>query len=80
MGDNLGAVFSSYVVGKQMYENIPDCKMQVSSRATLKLSRPEVLAFFELLCKNSDDGSIYRKLRAILQQSETRPFIPPEPQ
>ena len=31
---NLGAVYSSYVDSKQLYENIPDCKMLVSSRAT----------------------------------------------
>jgi len=34
MSDNLGTVLSSYVDGKQMYENIPDCKMLDSSHAT----------------------------------------------
>jgi len=34
MCDNLGALHSSYVDGKQLYENIPDCKMLVSSHAT----------------------------------------------
>jgi len=34
MCDNLGTVFSSYADGKQILENIPDCKMLVSSRAT----------------------------------------------
>jgi len=46
--DNLGAEYSSYVDGKQLYENIPDCKMLVASRAT---SNYRVLTFFELLCK-----------------------------
>jgi len=32
--DNLGAVHSSDVDGKQLYQNILDCKMLVSSRAT----------------------------------------------
>jgi len=32
--DNVGAVYSSYVDSKQSYENIPDCKMLVSSPAT----------------------------------------------
>jgi len=48
--DNLGAVYSSDVDGKQLYEKSLDCKMLVSSD-NLKLSRPEVLTFFELLCK-----------------------------
>ena len=32
--DNLGAVHSSDVDGKQLYETILDCKMLLSSRAT----------------------------------------------
>jgi len=31
---NFGAVHSSYVDDTQLYENIPDCKMLMSSRAT----------------------------------------------
>jgi len=34
MRDNLGAVYSSYVDGKQLFENILDCTMLVLSRAT----------------------------------------------
>jgi len=32
--DNLGAVYSSDVDGKQLYEKSLDCKILVSSRAT----------------------------------------------
>jgi len=34
MCDNLSAVYSSDVDGKQLYENILACKMRISSRAT----------------------------------------------
>jgi len=36
MCENLGAAYSSDVDGKQLYEEILDCKMLVSSRANLK--------------------------------------------
>jgi len=50
--DNLGAVSSSDVDGKQLYEKSLDCKMVVSSGVIKILSRPEVhLTFFKFLCK-----------------------------
>jgi len=48
--DNLGAVYSTDVDGEQLYEKV---LLQNASLklCNLKLSRPEVLTFFELLCK-----------------------------
>jgi len=48
MYDSFGAVYRSDADGKQLDVNTLDCKMLVSSRATQKLSRPEVLSFFDL--------------------------------
>jgi len=66
--DNLGAVYSSDVDGKQLHENILDCKMLVSTRATknyrvLKSSRLSSNCFIN----NADDGKIYCNLRTIFQ-------------
>jgi len=43
--DNLGALYSSDVDGKQLYENIPDCKMLFSSanKITASLSPHYIL-------------------------------------
>jgi len=46
--DNIGAVYSSDVDGKQLYEKSLVCKMLVSSGVTWN---DRVLTFFELLCK-----------------------------
>ena len=79
--DNLGAVYSSCVDSKQLYEDIPDWEMLVSSRATWSY-RVLKSSWHSSNCfpKKADDGSMYCKLWAIFQQSETGPFIPPEPQ
>jgi len=53
MYDSFGAVYRSDADGKQLDVNTLDCKMLVSSRATQKLSRPEVLSFFDLPWKRS---------------------------
>jgi len=68
MCDNLRAVYSSDVDGKQLYENILDCKMRISSRAT-KNYRVVKTSWHSSNCfaNNADDGSIYCKLRAIFQ-------------
>ena len=46
MCGNSGAVCSSDVDGKQLYAEIIDCKMLISSSANLELSRSEDLLTF----------------------------------
>jgi len=57
--DNLGAVHSSDVDGKQLYQNILDCKMLVSSRATWN-DRVVKSSWQSSICcaNNADDGSM----------------------
>ena len=43
MCENLGAVYSSDIDGKQLYDDIIDCKMLISSLVNLKLLRPKDL-------------------------------------
>jgi len=64
MCENLGAVYSSDVNGKQLYEEILDCKMLVSRRASLKLTRPEDLLTFIV---EYGDESLFPNLRIAVQ-------------
>jgi len=64
MCENLGAVYSSDVDGKQLYEEILDRKMLLSSRGNLKLSRPADLLTFIV---EYGDESFFPNLRIDLQ-------------
>ena len=44
--ENLGELYSSDVDGQQLYEEILDCRLLLSSRANMKISRPEELLEF----------------------------------
>ena len=44
--ENLGELYSSDVDGQLLYEDILDCRMLLSSRANIKISRPEELLEF----------------------------------
>jgi len=62
--ENLGELYSSDVDGQQLYEEILDCRMLLSSRANMKISRPEEL--LEFIVQYGDE-SIFPDLRIAIQ-------------
>ena len=44
--DNLASVYNDDLDGKQLYVEIIDCKILISSRTNVRLSRPENLLTF----------------------------------
>ena len=62
--DNLASVYSDKLDGKQLYGEIIDSKMLISSRTKVRLSRPEDLLTFIV---EYGDESIFSKLRIALQ-------------
>ena len=62
--ENLGELYSSDVDGQQLYEEILDCRMLLSSRANMKISRPEEL--LECIVRNGDE-SVFPNLRISIQ-------------
>ena len=62
--DNLASVYSDDLGGKQFYGEIIDCKMLISSRTNVRLSRSEDLLTF--IVKYGDE-SVFPNLRIALQ-------------
>uniref|UniRef100_UPI00358F7EF6 zinc finger MYM-type protein 1-like n=1 Tax=Myxine glutinosa TaxID=7769 RepID=UPI00358F7EF6 len=62
--ENLGELYISDVDGQQLYEEILDCRMLPSSRANMKISRPEEL--LELIVQYGDE-SVFPNLRIAIQ-------------
>ncbi len=62
--ENLGELYSSDVDGQQLYEEILDCRMLLSSRANMRISRPEELLEFIVQC---GDESVFPDLRIAIQ-------------
>jgi hypothetical protein len=62
--DNLCEFYSSDIDGQQLYEEILDCKMLLSSRENLKITRPEELLKF--IVQYGDD-SVFPNLRISIQ-------------
>ena len=62
--DNLASVYSDDLDGKQFCVEIIDCKMLISSRTNVKLSRPEDLLTFIV---EYGDESAFPNLRITLQ-------------
>ena len=62
--DNLASVYSDSLDGKQLYGKIIDCKMLISSRTNVKLSRPEDLLTFIV---EYGDKSVFPNLRIAFQ-------------
>ena len=62
--DNLASVYSDDLDGKQLYEEIIDCKMLISSRTNVRLSRPENLLTFIV---EYGGESVFPNLRIALQ-------------
>ena len=58
--ENLGEFYSLDVDGQQLYEEILDCGMLLSSRANMKISRPEEL--LEFIVQYGDE-SVFPNLR-----------------
>ena len=52
--ENLGELYSSDVGGQQLYEEILDCRMLLSSQANMKISRSEEL--LEFIVQNEDES------------------------
>ena len=62
--DNLASVYSDDLDGNQLYEEIIDCKMSISSRINVRLSQPEDLLTFIV---EYGDESVSPNLRIALQ-------------
>ena len=62
--DNLASVHSDNLDGKQLYGEIIDCKILISSRTNVRLSRPEDL--FTIIVEYGDE-SVFPNLRIALQ-------------
>ena len=62
--ENLGELYSSDVDGQQLYEEILDCRMLLSSRANMKISRREEL--FEFIVQYGDE-SVFPDLHIAIQ-------------
>ncbi|XP_013789878.1 uncharacterized protein LOC106473743 [Limulus polyphemus] len=62
--ENLGDFYSSDVEGQQLYEEILDCRMLLSSRANMKISRLEEL--LEFIVQNGDE-SVFPNLHIAIQ-------------
>ncbi|XP_022239273.1 uncharacterized protein LOC111085357 [Limulus polyphemus] len=62
--ENLSKLYSSDVDGQQLYEEILDCIMLLSSQANMKISRPEEL--LEFIVQYGDE-SIFPSLRIAIQ-------------
>ena len=65
--DNLASVYSDNLDSKQLYGEIIDCKMLISSRTNVRLSRPEDL--FTFIVEYGDE-SIFPNLRIALLSIE----------
>ena len=65
--DNLASVYSDNLDGKQLYGEIIDCKMLISSRTNVRLSRPEDLLTFIV---EYGDENIFPNLRIALLSIE----------
>ena len=68
--DNLGAVHSSDVDGKQLYQKILDCKMLVSSRATWNYRVVKSSWYSSNICANNADDSSMPITSLVHQGSE----------
>ena len=62
--ENLGKLYSSDFNGHQLYEDILDCRMLLSSRPNLKISRPEEL--LEFIVQYGDEN-VFPNLRIAIQ-------------
>ena len=62
--DNLASVYSDDLDGKQLYGEIIDCKMLISSRTSVRLSRSEDFSTFVVEYR---DKSVFPNLRIALQ-------------
>ena len=62
--EHFGELYSSDVDRQQQYEEIFDCRMLLSSRANMKISRPEEL--FEFIVQYGDE-SVFPNLRIAIQ-------------
>ena len=62
--DNLASVYSNDLDGNQLYGEIIHCKMLISSRINVRLSRPEDLLTFIV---EYGDESVFPNLRITLQ-------------
>ena len=62
--ENLGELYSSDVDGQQLYEEILDCRMLLSSRPNMKISRPEEL--LEYIVQYGDE-SVFPDLHIAIQ-------------
>ncbi|XP_013793818.1 uncharacterized protein LOC106477840 [Limulus polyphemus] len=62
--ENLGELYNSDADGQQLYEEILDCRMLLSSRANIKISRPEELLEFIV---QYGDVSVFPDLRIAIQ-------------
>ncbi|XP_013778831.1 uncharacterized protein LOC106463354 [Limulus polyphemus] len=62
--ENLGELYSSDVEGQQLYEEILDCRMLLSSRANMKISRLEEL--LESIVQYGDE-SVFPNLHIAIQ-------------
>ena len=62
--DNFASVYSDDLGGKQLYGEIIDCKMLISSRTSVRLSRPEDLLTFIV---EYEDESVFPNLGIALQ-------------
>ncbi|XP_072172633.1 zinc finger MYM-type protein 1-like [Diadema setosum] len=61
---NLGDVYTSDVNGQQLYQEILDCRMPLSSRPEVKISKPEQL--LEFIVQYGDE-SVFPNLRIVVQ-------------
>ena len=62
--EHLGELYSSDVDGQQLYEEILECRMLLSSRANMKVSRPEEL--LECIVQYGDE-SVFPNLRIAIK-------------
>ena len=62
--DNLASVYSDDLDSNQLYEEIIDCKMLISSRINVRFSRPEDLLIFVV---EYGDESVFSNLWIALQ-------------
>lgn len=62
--ENLGKFYSCDIDGQQLYEEILDCRMLLSSRVSMKISRPEELLEFIV---QYGDKSVFPNLHIAVQ-------------